>query len=110
MPAISVSIQPEITSWVLGQAREEQLGTKLMNNIKQWLDGTKTPTFNQIEDINRKANIPLGYFFLQTPPVEQLQLIQYRTIDSDELAHPSRNLIDTIHEMESVQAWMKEYR
>lgn len=62
MPAISASIQPEITSWVLGQAREEQLGTKLMNNIKQWLDGTKTPAFNQIEDISRKANIPLGYF------------------------------------------------
>lgn len=110
MPAISVSIQPEIISWALGQAREEQLGTKLMNNIKQWLDGTKTPTFNQIEDFSRKANIPLGYFFLQTPPVEQLQLIEYRTVDSAELAHPSRNLIDTIHEMESVQAWMKEYR
>ena len=110
MPAISVSIQPEIISWALGQAREEQLGTKLMNNIKQWLDGTKTPTFNQIEDFSRKANIPLGYFFLQTPPVEQLQLIEYRTVDSVELAHPSRNLIDTIHEMESVQAWMKEYR
>ena len=26
MPAISVSIQPEIISWALGQAREEQLG------------------------------------------------------------------------------------
>lgn len=110
MPAISVSIQPEIISWALGQAREEQLGTKLMNNIKQWLEGTKTPTFNQIEDFSRKANIPLGYFFLQTPPVEQLQLIDYRTVDSVELAHPSRNLIDTIHEMESVQAWMKEFR
>lgn len=110
MPAISVNIQPEIISWALGQTGEEQLGTKLMNNIKQWLDGTKTPTFNQIEDFSRKANIPLGYFFLQTPPVEQLQLIEYRTVDSVELAHPSRNLIDTIHEMESVQAWMKEYR
>ncbi len=30
MPAISVSIQPEIISWALGQAREEQLGTKLI--------------------------------------------------------------------------------
>ncbi len=31
-------------------------------------------------------------------------------MDSIQLANPSRNLIDTIHEMESVQDWMKDYR
>ncbi|MDD6810849.1 MAG: ImmA/IrrE family metallo-endopeptidase [Lachnospiraceae bacterium] len=81
-----------------------------MNHITQWLNGTKTPTFNQIEEFSKKANIPLGYFFLQTPPVEQIELLEYRTVDSIQLANPSRNLIDTIHEMESIQDWMKDYR
>ncbi len=81
-----------------------------MNNIKQWLAGTKTPTFNQIEEFSRKSNIPLGYFFLQTPPKEEIKLLDYRTVDSVELANPSRNLIDTIYEMENVKEWMKEYR
>lgn len=110
MPAVNVNIQPEIISWALSQTQEEKLGDKLMNNITHWLKGTKTPTFNQIEDFSKKANIPLGYFFLQTPPVEQIKLLEYRTVDSIQLANPSRNLIDTIHEMESVQDWMKEYR
>lgn len=110
MPIINVNIQPDVISWALSQTKEEQIGTKLMNNIKQWLDGTKTPTFNQIEDFSRKANIPLGYFFLQAPPVEKIALIDYRTVDSIELANPSRNLIDIIHEMENVQEWMKDYR
>ena len=110
MPAVNVNIQPEIISWALSQTQEEKLGDKLMNNITQWLNGTKTPTFNQIEEFSKKANIPLGYFFLQTPPVEQIELLEYRTVDSIQLANPSRNLIDTIHEMESIQDWMKDYR
>lgn len=47
---------------------------------------------------------------MQTPPVEQIELLEYRTLDSIELANPSRNLIDTIHEMESIQDWMRDYR
>ena len=65
MPAVNVNICPEIINWALSQTQEDKLGDKLMNNITKWLDGTKKPTFNQIEDFSKKANIPLGYFFLQ---------------------------------------------
>ncbi len=37
-------------------------------------------------------------------------MLECRTVDSIELANPSRDLIDTINEMERVQDWMKEYR
>ena len=110
MPTVNVNIQPAIISWALSQTSEEKLGTKLVENIKHWLDGTKSPTFNQIEDFSKKSHIPLGYFFLQTPPVEQISLLEYRTLDSIELVNPSRNLMDTIHEMEAVQEWMVNYR
>ena len=110
MPTVNVNIRPEIINWALSQTQEEKLGEKLMNNIRKWLNGTKTPTFNQIEDFSKKSNIPLGYFFLQTPPTEEIGLLEYRTVDSIQLANPSRNLIDTIHEMENIQDWMKAYR
>ncbi len=110
MPAVNVNIQPEIINWALKQTQEEKLGSKMMNNITKWLNGTKKPTFNQIEEFSKKTNIPLGYFFLQSPPIEKLDLLEYRTVDSVQLANPSRNLIDTIHEMENIQDWMKAYR
>jgi len=110
MPAINVKIQPEIISWALNRTKEEKLGNKLMKNIEQWLAGTKNPTFSQIEDFSRRSNIPLGYFFLQTPPKEHIRLLEYRTIDSIKSAEPSRDLIDTIYEMESIQQWMSTYR
>ena len=110
MPTVNVNIQPAIISWALSQTSEEKLGTKLVDNIKHWLDGTKSPTFNQIEDFSKKSHIPLGYFFLQTSPIEQISLLKYRTLDSIQLTNPSRNLIDTIHDMEAVQEWMVNYR
>lgn len=110
MPTVNVEIQPAILNWALSQTSEEKLGAKLAENIKHWLDGTKSPTFSQIEDFSKKSHIPLGYFFLQTPPVEPISLLEYRTLDSIESANPSRNLIDTIREMEAVQDWVIDYR
>ncbi len=54
MPAENVNIQPEIISWAISQTQDEKFDDKLMNNITQWLNGTKTSTFNQIEDLVRK--------------------------------------------------------
>ena len=70
MPKVTVDINPNIINWALSQCDISRLGTKLMNNISKWLNGTKNPTFNQIEDFSKKSNIPLGYFFLESPPEE----------------------------------------
>ena len=110
MPTVNVNICPDILHWALRQTSEEKLGKKLMDSIGHWLDGTKVPTFAQIEDFSRRSHIPLGYFFLQTPPAEQIGLLGYRTFDSVELADPSRDLVDTIRAMEAAQDWMSDYR
>lgn len=47
--------------------------------------------------------------FLQTPPTEAFPLLQYRTIGSIDADTPSRDLVDTINDMESVQEWMHGY-
>ena len=73
------------------------------------MTGEKNPTFNQLEQFSKATNIPFGYFFLSTPPIEKMELLEYRTIDSLDIGKPSRNLIDTINEMEAVQEWMLDY-
>ncbi len=57
MPTVKVNIRPEIIKWALSQTQEEKLDDKLENNITKWLDGTKTPTFNQIEDFSKKEGL-----------------------------------------------------
>lgn len=110
MATVYVDVQPSIINWVAKQLDGKIINDNLMNNIKHWLNGTKKPTFHQIEDLSKKSNIPLGYFFLQYPVEEKVGMIEYRTCDSIQLENPSRELIDIIQQMEKVQDWMKEYR
>lgn len=49
MPKVNVNIQPAIIRWALSQTSAEDLGAKLMDNIKHWLDGTKVLLFIKLK-------------------------------------------------------------
>ena len=109
MPSIKVDISPNILNWVLKNAFLEGLDNNVSNYFSQWKNNEKQPTFAQIEEISRKTHIPLGYFFLQTPPVEQVPLIEYRTLKSAGNVTPSRELLETYNHMTDIQDWMRDY-
>lgn len=44
---------------------------------------------------------------MEKPPVEDSSFVEYRTVDSKELSNPSRNLMDTLHDMELIQEWIR---
>ena len=103
------AVSPAVVDWVIGQMGTHTTPLKSLNLLKQWRTGVKTPTFNEIQAISKKTRIPLGYFFLQTPPKEEIKLMEYRTIASVECVNPSRELIDTIAEMEQIVDWTRDY-
>jgi Zn-dependent peptidase ImmA (M78 family) len=105
----TVDISPEILNWVIAHVHSDAVPTFVTDYIEQWKTGEKKPTFNQVEKVGRATGIPLGYFFLHQPPKEDLSLLDYRTIDSLDIQNPSRNLVDTIHDMERIQDWMRDY-
>jgi Zn-dependent peptidase ImmA (M78 family) len=78
-------------------------------NFELWKSGEKEPTFNQLEKFSAATHIPMGYFFLNSPPTEKIKILEYRTVDSIAVQNPSRDLIDTVRQMENVQEWMREY-
>lgn len=106
---INVNISPEILKWVLSQIQPNLISYQVIEYLENWYNGEKVPTFNQIEKVSKATGIPLGYFFLETPPVEDTSLIEFRTIDSTALCKLSRNLLDTMHDMEQIQDWVREY-
>lgn len=105
---IDVQIAPAIINWVISQTQLSELSKEVANNLQAWKNGDKTPTFSQIENASKATGIPLGYFFLQTPPHEDKSLIKCRTIDSVTANNPSRDLMNTIHDMKMIQDWMRE--
>ena len=106
---VKVSISPEILKWVLNQINQDTYNYQIIDILESWYKGKKTPTFNQVEKISKATGIPLGYFFLQTPPIEDTSLIEFRTVDSVSKEKPSRELMDTIHDMGQIQQWVRDY-
>lgn len=107
MQANSVSIAPEMLNWVIAHIQMNSLPKQIVEHLTAWISGQKEPTFNQIEKVSRATGIPLGYFFLEQPPKEDVSFVEYRTVDSIQLENPSRNLIDIMHDMDQVQEWMQ---
>ena len=109
MPSVSVKVNPTILNWLMQKAQQGNVGSSVIDLIKKWISGEKEPTFSQIETVSKKTSIPFGYFFLEKPPVEECKIVDFRTVDSISIQNPSRDLIDTVDLMCSVQEWMSEY-
>jgi len=106
MSGNTIEVASGIWQWVLSSV---MLSDENKAALQKWMSGEKLPTFNQLEDFSKKTRVPLGYFFLKTPPTEECKLLEYRTVDSIVAQTPSRDLIDTIRYMENVQEWMREH-
>jgi len=109
MKSTRIDIAPQVLSWLVNLDAGSQTFSGMYGNFKKWQTGEEKPTFRQIEEASKKTHIPLGYFFLKTPPIEQFPVLEYRTVDSASVKNPSRELVDTIHHMENIQAWMRDY-
>ncbi|MFA6844713.1 MAG: hypothetical protein WCR02_03210 [Sphaerochaetaceae bacterium] len=105
---VTYHISQDILDWVVKQTTPDSVHLKTLPMIQEWRRGTKVPTYNQIEAVSKDTRIPLGYFFLKTPPVEKNTLLEYRTIKNQKFDQPSRDLVDTIEEMEQIIEWTKD--
>lgn len=103
------AVSPAVVDWVIDQIGTHENPNNSFDFLTEWRAGVVTPTFTEIQDISKKTRIPLGYFFLQTPPKEEIKLMKYRTIASTEYSSPTRDLLDTIADMEQIVDWTREY-
>lgn len=109
MPALNIDISKIMLDWIIQRVQHEHLADSVLALLSQWQAGITKPTFKKIEEVSRKTHIPFGYFFLNSPPEENISLVDFRTVDSEHMQNPSRNLIDTINAMQRVQDWMANY-
>lgn len=101
-----VEISTNILDWVLSILNPSETNPQIFEILVAWQKGEKTPTYNKVLEISRATGIPLGYFFLNKPPQEDVSLVNYRTVKSIDLKQPSRALKTTILDMELVQDWL----
>ncbi|MFC6315426.1 ImmA/IrrE family metallo-endopeptidase [Lapidilactobacillus achengensis] len=80
---------------------------KTHQNFPDFLSGAKTPTFNQLIKIAQVLKIPVGLLLLNQPLESRTEQINFRTVNSEHVDQPSKELLDTIAEMRTKQDFLR---
>lgn len=105
-----VEIIPELLSWA-----RERAGYDLdalahrFPKLAAWENGKAQPTLKQVEDFARATHTPIGFLFLQEPPVERVPIPDFRTVGNERVGHPSPDLLDTVYICQQRQEWYRDF-
>ena len=107
---VRVEVKPELIRW----ARERAgfgIGvlTERFPQLEAWERGEIRPTLKQIERFAKATYAPLGFLFLQEPPIERVPIPDFRTIGRERIERPSPDLLDTIYICQQRQEWYRDF-
>lgn len=105
-----VEVRPQLLRWARERAGFD-LGD-LAHRIPQlpaWERGEGLPTLKQIEHFAKAVHAPVGYLFLQEPPIERVPIPDLRTIGNRHIDRPSPDLLDTIYICQQRQEWYRDF-
>src|SRR3569832_1570270 len=105
-----VDVKPELLRWArerAGFSLDELMGR--FPKLDLWEVEEAKPTLKQLEKFAKATYTPIGFLFLPEPPVEQMPIPDFRTINNESIARPSPNLLEMIYLCQQRQAWYREY-
>ncbi len=103
-------VKPKLLRWARERAGFD-LGA-LAHRFPQlaaWERGAVHPTLKQIERFAKATHTPVGYLFLQEPPVERVPIPDFRTVGNEHIKRPSPDLLDTIYICQQRQEWYRDF-
>ena len=105
-----VTINESVLRWALERSdRTAESLERKYPRIVEWLTGVSQPTLRQLESLAKTTMTPLGFFFLNEPPVDRLPIPYFRTVVDGRAGGPSPDLLETIQLMQLRQEWMREF-
>lgn len=105
-----VAVEPELLRWA--RERSGQSAARLAGKfpkLQAWERGDAQPTLKQLEQFAKATFTPVGYLFLQQPPVERVPIPDFRTFASTRTGRPSPDLLDTIYLCQQRQEWYRDF-
>jgi len=105
-----VAIKPKLFRWA-----RDRVGLEVADlehkfpHLAAWEREEAQPTLKQVEAFARAMHTPVGYLFLDTPPVEEVPIPDFRTVDNEHLGHPSPDLLETIYVCQQRQEWYRDF-
>ncbi len=105
-----IKVNESILRWAIDRSGlSSEALQKKFPKLLEWETGKSLPTLRKLEEFAKATLTPLGYLFLETPPVEKLPIPHFRTVADQPLSRSSAELLDTVQVMEQRQAWLREF-
>jgi Zn-dependent peptidase ImmA (M78 family) len=105
-----VAIKPELLRWACERAGFDRADLEhKFPHLAEWETEATQPTLKQVEAFAKATYTPVGYLFLQEPPVEKIPIPDFRAMDNERIGHPSPDLLDTIYVCQQRQEWFRNY-
>ena len=107
MAITRIHINADILIWAIERVGNNVDEFLLRNpKVKEWINGTKLPTLKSLENFAKKLYVPLGYLFLQEPPLEECPIPFFRSTSNRQ---NNINIYDTVLTMQDRQEWLSNY-
>ncbi len=105
-----VEVKPELLRWACARAGFTVGGLgRRFPRLGAWERGEAMPTLKQVEGFARATHTPVGYLFLQEPPVERVPIPDFRTAGGEPATRPSADLLDTLYLCQQRQEWYRDF-
>lgn len=105
-----IQIAPERYVWALNRAGHtvgSYMDSHPKSHIQEWISGEKKPTYKQLSDFAKSVNLPFGYLFLESPPVEEIPIPMFRGNAGN--GRFDLNVYDTVMQVVERQNWLEDY-
>src|SRR5687767_13293934 len=105
-----VTVRPELLRWACERAgySVESLAHRFPK-LPDWARGEAAPTLKQLEGFAKATFTPVGFLFLDTPPVERVPIPDFRTIGNVHIGRPTPDLLETLYLCQQRQEWYRDF-
>lgn len=106
-----IDINPSLIRWAVKRSGRASDGlTDKFPKLHSWQTEKRAKlTFVELEKLSNETHTPLGFFFLDKPPPEDVPIPDFRTIKDKSVARMSPDLTDTLHSMQLRQQWCRSF-
>jgi transcriptional regulator with XRE-family HTH domain len=113
MASVKATLKPSCLQWARERAGfntsdiARKIGVK-EDKVIQWEQSGEI-SLSHAEKLASVTHTPIGYLFLPVPPIEKLPVSDFRTVQTQDIARPSPDLLDIVNDALRRQDWYRDY-